>query len=292
MKMRIKKRGKTIAICMGTFLVLFGMILIYFNISFSPTKQSFNNKVAAAIAEQTDLSTQIIDKEDFSHLPLAIRQYLENCGYFGQAKMSYMSIPFYDVDFTQGRGGRKMTIDYKQFNLSFRPDRFALIESSVMGIPFEGLDSLADGVGGMKGTIAKSITLFNETGAEMDKACLVTYLAESMFIPSSFLQGYITLEEIDAYHVKGIISFGGVQAEGIFVFNEKYEMVSFTTEDRAATGSDGSIDYIPWSAICSEYKTNEDGYTHPTVFQAVWHYEDGDFMYFDGKLAGIKYDGK
>jgi hypothetical protein len=159
-------------------------------------------------------------------------------------------------------------------------------------MPFEGLDSLSDGIGGMKGTIAKSITLFNETGAEMDKACLVTYLAESMFIPSSLLQGYITLEEVDDHHVKGIILYNGIQAEGIFAFNENYEMVSFTTEDRAATGTDGSVDYIPWSAICGEYEINKDGYIHPTIFQAVWHYEDGDFMYFDGNLAGIEYNRK
>lgn len=274
----------------AVFLIIIAGILIYFNIPYSPTRQSFEEQVGAAMEMQADLSAESFTKEDFAHFPLAVQKYIEHCGYIGKPKMSYMKIPFYDVDFTQGRGGKKLTIDYTQYNFTKRPDRFALIESRVMGIPFEGLDSLSDGVGGMKGIVAKSLTLFNQTGPEMDKACLVTYLAESMFVPSSLLQGYITLEEIDDHHVKGVITYNGIQAEGVFTFNENYEMISFTTEDRAVTNADGSLEYIPWMAICKDYEANENGYIHPTVFQAVWKYDDGDFMYFDSKLAGIQYN--
>jgi hypothetical protein len=279
-------------IVLGSFLGLLAIILIYFFIPFSPVKHSFKEKTKSAIAMQADLSADVFTKEDFSEMPLAVRRYIEHCGYLGKAKMSYMSIPFYDADFIQGREGKKLTIDYTQYNFTKRPDRFALIESRVMGIPFEGLDSLSDGKGGMKGMLAKSITLFNQTGEDMDKACLVTYLAESMFLPTALLQGYITLEEIDNYHVKGKISYNGYKVEGVFEFNENYEMTSFTTNDRVATeGNDGGK-YVPWTAICKDYKKNEDGYIHPTVFQAVWHYDDGDFMYFNGKLSGINYDSK
>ncbi len=50
----------------------------------------------------------------------------------------------------------------------------ALIDSSIFGIPFEGYDSYQNGTGGMKGVIAKAITLFDQTGTDMDKACLAT----------------------------------------------------------------------------------------------------------------------
>jgi hypothetical protein len=284
----MKKRGKKMVILLA-IVVLIGIILVYFNIPYSPVKQSFNNKVNAAIAKQPDLSSEKFTKEDFAHLPLPVQKYMEHCGYIGKPKMSYMKIPFYDVDFMQGREGKKLVNNYTQYDFVKAPDRYALIESRMMGIPFEGLDSFTDGVGGMKGTLAKSITLFNETGTDMDKACLVTYLAESLFIPTSLLQGYITLEEIDDYHVKGIISYNGVKAEGIFTFNEKYEMISFETNDRVEMGTNGNIEYVPWLAICKDYEKNENGYIHPTVFQGVRRYDDGDFLYFDGKLEGIEY---
>lgn len=48
----------------------------------------------------------------------------------------------------------------------------------------------------MKGMIAKAITLFDQKGADMDQACLVTYLAESLFVPAVLLQSDIVFEEI------------------------------------------------------------------------------------------------
>lgn len=73
----------------------------------------------------------------------------------------------------------------------------------------------------------------------------------------------------------------------VFTFNEQYEMISFITNDRAATGTDGSMEYIPWSAICSDYKSSENGIKHPTKFQAVWNYPDEDFVYFDGIISEV-----
>ena len=55
----------------------------------------------------------------------------------------------------------------------------------------------------------------------MDEACLATYLAESMFVPSILLQDYISFEEISDYEVKAIIRHGGQTASGIFAFNEQ-----------------------------------------------------------------------
>ena len=163
-------------------------------------------------------------------------------------------------------------------------------DSSMFGIPFEGYDSYQNGKGGMKGVIGKLITIFNETGPEMDKACLVTFLAESLFIPSVLLEEYITMEAIDDYHVKANIAYEGHEASGIFQFNKNYEMVCFKTDDRAIVNTDGTIEYVPWSSICGDYKQYENGLNLPTKFQAVWNYSNGDFVYFDGMINNISYE--
>ena len=196
-------------------------------------------------------------------------------------------IPYHDVDFMQGRNGPKLKIDYTQYNFVYEPCRLALIDSRIFGIPFEGYDYYQDGVGGMKGVIAKAITLFHQSGADMNRACLATYLAESMFAPSILLQDYITFEEISDYEIKATITYGGQMASGVFSFNKDYEMVSFTTNDRAVIGMDGAMEYIQWSALCGEYTASPDGILHPTRLQAVWNYPDGDFVYFDGIISKI-----
>ena len=198
---------------------------------------------------------------------------------------------YHDVDFMQGKDGLALRIDYTQYDFVSEPCRMALIDSSMFGVPFEGYDYYQNGVGGMKGVIAKGITLFHQTGEEMDKACLVTYLAESMFAPAILLQDYISFEEISDYEVKATIYYGGQTASGIFTFNEQCEYVSFTTNDRAVTNTDGIMEYIPWSAVCGEYCVSENGIKYPTRFQAIWNYPDGDFVYFDGVISTVSYDG-
>lgn len=165
----------------------------------------------------------------------------------------------------------------------------ALIDSSMFGIPFEGYDYYQNGTGGMKGVIAKAITLFDQTGVDIDKACLATFLAESLFAPTILLQDYITFEEISDFEVQATISYKEQKASGIFTFNEQYEMISFTTNDRAVAGTDGSMEYIPWSALCGDYQISVNGIKYPSKFQAVWNYPDGDFIYFDGIISKVSY---
>ena len=91
----------------------------------------------------------------------------------------------------------------------------------------------------MKGILAKNITLFDIDGEAMDKASLVTFLSECLFVPNAALQDYIRWEAIDAHHAKAVITAHGTTAEGVFTFNEDDEMIAFSTNDREATTMDG-----------------------------------------------------
>lgn len=278
-------------IIIGIIFIIIGTALVWFNIPYSPIKNQFKKDANALISKNLPKESMGVFKEnDFSNLPIAIRQYIENCGYIGTPKMHYLKMMYHDVDFRQARNGRALTIDYMQYNFVADQSRIALINSQMFGIPFEGYDSYQNGKGVMKGILAKMITLFNQTGKEMDKACLVTFLAECLFAPAILLQEYLVMEEINEYEVRATISYLDIIVSGIFTFNEQYEMIKFTTNDRSAIGTDGTIESIPWSALCSDYRINNNGIKSPTTFQAVWNYSDGDFVYFDGKISEIMYD--
>lgn len=267
------------------------LFIIWFSIPYSPMKRAFRKDTEYLIAEgKLHETTDVFTEDVFSHLPKAIQKYVEGCGYIGKRKMSYMKMEYKDVSFSLGKDRPTLTMDYTQYNFVDNPSRLAYIDSSLFGIPFEGYDYYQNGKGGMKGMIGKAITLFNEVGPDMDKACLVTYLAESLFAPSILLEPYITFEEISEYEVKATISHNGIEASGIFRFNSDYEMVSFTTNDRAITNSDGTMEYVPWSALCSSYQSFPNGIKYPTSFKAVWNYSDGDYTYFDGRIFSVSYD--
>lgn len=288
-----KARKRKMFIVLGMLLVIIGALVIWFNIPYSPVKKQFQNDITALFAEnQLSVDNRLFTEKDFSHLPTAIQRYIENCGYIGTQKMSYLKMEYHNVNFSQGKDRPALTIDYTQYNFINEPCRMALIDSSMFCIPFEGYDYYQNGTGGMKGVIAKAITLFDQTGADMDKACLATFLAESLFAPTILLQDYIIFEEISDFEVKATISYKRQTASGIFTFNEQYEMISFTTNDRAVAGTDGSMEYVPWSAICNDYQLSSNGIKYPTKFQAVWNYPEGDFVYFDGVISEVSYGFK
>ena len=66
-------------------------------------------------------------------------------------------------------------------------------------------------------------------------------------------------------------------------------MTSFTTDDRVATETDGTAKKVKWTAICRDYKESN-GIKKPTILKAIWHYDDGDQIYFDGDQIQIEYD--
>lgn len=277
-------------IVIGVLFALIAMILIWFHIPYSPVKRDFQNDVDTIMSEnQLQTKNEVFTEEDFSRFPDAVQKYIQGCGYIGTPKMSYLKMEYHNVDFLQKKDSPALKIDYTQYNFINEPCRMALIDSRMFGIPFEGYDYYQNGIGGMKGVIAKAITIFDQTGADMNKACLATFLAESLFAPTILLQDYITFEEISDFEVRATITYGGQSASGIFTFNEQYEMFSFTTNDRAVAGTDGSMEYVPWSALCNDYQLSENGIKYPTKFQAVWNYTDGDFVYFDGIISEISY---
>lgn len=282
--MKVRNR---IMIFVGILLTFVGITIIFFNISYSKTKNEFKilNNILTTKASKTN---EVFTSEDIKNLPSPVQRFFNHCGYIGKPKMTYMKATFKDVSFSLGRNKPTIKIDYTQYNLANEPMRLAYIDSSMYGIPFQGLDSYVNGSGKMKGVIAKLFTLFEQQGAAMDRASLATYLAECFVIPSVALQDFIAWEEIDDTHAKATISYRGVSAGGIFTFNEEGEMLLFETYDRENTSMDGTIEKVKWTAICDDYK-EINGILLPTKFQAVWNYKEGDLLYFDGRNIEFEY---
>ncbi|MGE5397499.1 MAG: DUF6544 family protein [Chitinophagales bacterium] len=282
MKNRSTKRMIT-----GILLIVLGIIAIFFRMPCSNTKTEFNAIVNDLIAKTSHVE-DTFKEEDIAGLPLPVQQYFRYCGYIGMPKMSHIKIVYQDVDFSFGKNKPTKKIDYTQYNFVNKPNRVAYVDSRMYGIPFEGLDSYIDGAGSMKGIIAKQFTLFHQTGRVMDKSSLVTFLSESLLVPNAALQDYIVWEAVDDLHAKATINYYGVSASGIFTFNEKGEMLSFTTDDREAVSTDGTSEKVKWSVVCKEFR-EINGIKKPTVFQAIWNYKDGDLVYFNGKGTITEY---
>jgi len=281
---KAKRSKKSMWIFVGIVLIILASVAIFFKLPYSKTVSEFNDVINKHIIN-ADEKLSVFKEADIEGLPLPVQMYFKYCGYIGTPKMSYMKATFEDVDFKMSKY-KTIKIDYTQYNFVERPERFALINSSLYGISFEGFDSYENGVGSMKGSIAKVITLFDQRGEDMDRACLVTILAECLIVPNVALQDYIKWESIDDTHAKATINYYGISASGIFTFNEEGAMVSFRTKDRVATNMDGSTTEAEWSAIICGYK-EVNGLKYPDKLQSIWHYEEGDSTYFNENKSSV-----
>lgn len=269
----------------AVFALIFG-IIIFFNIPYSPAKAEFK-KITYEKSKEASGTSDLFTESDIVLLPIPLQKYFRYCGYIGKPKMAFMSASLTDVDFFMS-DAKTIKIDYKQFNLVERPERFALITSSLWGIPFEGLDSFENGNGGMKGKLAKIITLFNQRGEKMDQACLVTWLSECLLVPNAALQNFVTWKSVDDTHVDAEIAWKCISAKGRFTFADSGELLSFRTGDRVAVDMDGNETTADWSAYFLEYHS-VDGISQPKIIKSVWHYQSGDCVYFNQNEVTAKF---
>jgi hypothetical protein len=269
-------------------MVLILGIAVWFSIPYSPMKSDFwqlSNKQN----EDLQAMNQVFTEEEITSLPAPLQRYFRNGGFIGKTKMLNMKLTHKDVDFILSSSMPVLNIQCVQFNSAVIPERLALIDTRLYGIPFEGLDAYQSGIGSMKGVIAKGITLFHQTGEAMNMSSLVNCLAESLLMPNMALQNFMSWESIDENKVRGTISYYDISASGIFTFDETGMLTDFSTDDRLYVDTDGNIRNVPWSAVCGDYH-EVDGMMQPRALKAVWHLPEGDLVYFDGHDTFVEYN--
>ncbi len=283
------KRGKKMALGVLTVIILLiSGIIVWFKMPYSPAKSEFE-RLAGHQIQKSQKPSGVFTPDDISGLPAPVQKYFQYCGYIGTPKMANMRIYHEDVDFVLSPDQPKLKIKYIQYNSVNEPERIAFIDTSMHGIPFEGIDAYQNGQGSMKGVIAKAYTLFDQKGKAMDSASLVTCLSESLLVPNFALQDFITWEAIDDTHAKATIRFYGISTSGIFTFDDNGAMTRFTTDDREYTDMKGNTRKVKWSAICENYRA-VNGIKQPKTLKAVWHFETGDLIYFEGRNTVIEYN--
>ncbi|MGM0110263.1 DUF6544 family protein [Enterococcus sp. DIV0187] len=282
---------KKMRIFIGLLLVIIGVFVIYESISYSPVKNEFAQNKERLLENEKPRSPGKFSENELKKYPEALRKYFSVCGFIDKPKMSYSLAKYKDVDFVLNTKQKPLKTTYERVNAGFHPNVLAFIDTKFYGIPFQGIDSYFNEKGSMKGVLGKHLTLFDESGEEFYTGSLVTYLSESLLVPTAALQLFITWKEIDDRTLEGTLNYSGYEVKGMFYFNENGELDKFTTNDRVSIDSSGNRVKAPWSALFSDY-TSENGMRHPRHLKAIWHYKAGDSVYFDGKMTSLEYGYK
>jgi hypothetical protein len=106
-----------------------------------------------------------------------------------------------------------------------------------------------------------------------------------MWFPAAALSPSIAWEEVDATSAKATMSYGGVAASAIFVFNEQGDLITMVAERY----HDASGGYQTWATPLSEYG-EFDGIRIPIAGEGVWQLSGGDFAYIRPRITAIEYN--
>jgi hypothetical protein len=273
-------------IVLGAIGLVISLIIIYFNLPYSELKRNFNDYLAQS--EKNTNANNRASKYTFKDLPHCMQNFYNYTGLIDQAGSKHVSFDFKDADFVNVDVKKKLKIDYSEHIFADVPARFAFIDSSLYGIPFQGLDSFINGKGGMKGVIAKNITLFNQRGEDMDKAALVTWLAETIFMPSQLLSGQIEIKEPDKNTASVSITYDNITTGGTYKFKDNGELIEFTTDDRGMVSMNGKIEHKKWTVLFENYM-HKGKLLLPDRLRIKWHLEPSDLVYFDGSNVEYRF---
>jgi hypothetical protein len=159
----------------------------------------------------------------------------------------------------------------------------------VLGVvPMEGRDIYQNDRGQMLIRLGRAFTVGDETGPEMDRSALVTILAEALLVPGYAIQPYIIWMPRDDRSAAATIRHGGVEASGVFHFDQAGDFVRFESEDRyQSTGEDARK--VPWSVDVLSHQ-DQNGLRIADGLRATWHEDQGDFEYFRGRIAAVRFN--
>ena len=281
-----RRNKRKMWVVIGIIGLIVSIVVIYFNIPYSSLKGNFKDDLVKS--EENTNANPKAPIYTFSDLPQCMQKFYSYTGLINEAGSKHVSFNIKNANFVNIEMSKTLKIDYSEHIFADVPARFAFIDSSMFGIPFQGLDSYIDGKGGMKGVIAKSITLFNQRGEDMDKSALVTWLSEIIFMPSQLLNGEIEIKEAGKNMVSVSITYDAHTVRGVYKFKDNGELFEFTSDDRAMSYTNGKVEYRKWSALYDEY-TQRGKLRLPNRVKAKWKLDNKDLIYFDSSNTQYKY---
>lgn len=274
----------------GIILILICVLLVYWNIPYSPFKNLFLHdmkKRASRIAESKEVCTP----EEIAKLPDALQKYCDYISLDKFPKYQIVRTEFKKSKFVfDAQSGKVLDMDYDLWLFYDEPYRSAYCTSSMFGVPFDGVDYCTeDQQGGMKGILGKAIRIFDVRDKQGYKAELITWMAESVLVnPSALLSPYITYEQIDDSHVKATIHYNGVSGSGIFTFNEEGAVIEFYSDERQVETINGVETMVGWRCEYEDYIQNGEIHKITTV-RCVKVFPDKEVVYFESDNFKVDY---
>lgn len=251
---------------------------------------SFNRYVQREIREiinkGNSASSDIITAASIKELPGCVQTWLMASGVVGRKKIKTVHLK-QKGEMRTDADGRWMPAVAEQF---FNIDNPAFIWRVKVDmnalIWYSGRDKFTDGAGSMLIRILSIIPIVNSSGPEIDQGSLLRFLGEMCWFPSAAISPYLKWESINTTSAKVTMRIGSTEASGVFRFDSKGNILSFSAKRYMADGKTKTLE--DWYVPCREWKVLN-GFNIPVKGEVIWSLKSGDFSYYKWKITDINY---
>ena len=262
-------------------LMIIAVLIIYLS---QNLHRVFVKEVKHGFELDSPAEVSILGQEDIIHLPKPVQKYLLYTGAVGKEKVHNIKVVA-DGEIKLNEKWCKVNIDQYNF-LGSHLSRLFYLNVKGYVLPIYGLHSYTDKQASMLVKFGGLIPAVNAKGEEMRISDTITLLNDMcIFAPASLVDSRIQWEPIDDRTVKAIFKTKYCTVSANLYFNEKGELVNFSSQDRYCLEEDGSCKKVKWSTPLKNYRYIN-GLLLASCVEAVWNYPQGDDCYI--KVTNIK----
>ena len=271
----------------GTIANIIILLSVIAGYGFWSFENVFNNDVAIRLETSSKIEKNLLTEIDIEHLPLSVQKYLRYTGVINKEKVNNVKIIF-DVEMREkGKDWFKATS--LQYNFFDEPTRLFFMKAKMFGMTVPGYHRYVEAKATMDIRLFGLFSIVKQSGEIMNKTETVTLFNDMcLMVPATLIDKRIQWEPIDSLTTKAVFTNRGISISAILYFNESGQLINFTSDDRTAISD---MKQYRFSTPVKDYK-NLNVRNVPTYGKAVWHYQDGEFVYGKFNLKDIKYNLK
>jgi hypothetical protein len=268
-------------------LILFPLIISILNSLPSSFANVYRAEVRKGLTRSANMP--LVREEEIAHLPAPVHKYLHYAGVIGKPHVWNMRV--------RGTGqirpkmdGGWLDFESEQHNFFYNPARLYFIESSMYGLPFDGLHAYIGPTATMQIKVAAMLLVVDAKGPEMNHGETVTMFNDMCIMaPATLIDKNIRWESIDSLTAKATFTNEGNTISAMLYFNENGELVNFTSDDRYLSEDGKVYKKYPWSTPMKNYK-DFGGMKLASYGEASWQMPSGEFVYGKFNILDVEYN--
>lgn len=254
----------------------------------SPLQPEFEARVREELGRRPAGAAPVLAEADLAHLPAPVRRFVRASGAVGRPRVMGFRAEF-DAEMYRKPGAAPMPSTSVQYNLVAGPTRLFFMRSRMFGLPVQVLHDYAGERATFRVRLASLVDVVDEAGPQFSRVETVTVLNDlCFFAPGALVDPRLAWEHVDDRTARVTFTNGPHVVSATLFFNERDELVDFTSDDRPQLVDGAWLPYR-WSTPIEGYRVI-DGLRLPTRGAAVYAHPEGPFTYGKFILQAISYD--